>query len=110
MKTIWPGSSARAHVRSKYLRSIERAGHQRERHGKAQAAIELYLRNLELEPLTETIYRRLMLCYAQEAPKADAIDAYRRCEHMLSVVLGVKPSADTDALCASLTRAGASPN
>ena len=36
-----------------------------------------------------------MVRYAQEGRQADALDAYRRCKHMSSVVLG---AADTDAL------------
>jgi DNA-binding SARP family transcriptional activator len=69
-----------------------------EQQGSTGEAIDLYLRAIEADPLTEDIYRCLMSCYASEGRRAEAIESYRRCRQMLSVVLGVAPSAETEAL------------
>jgi DNA-binding SARP family transcriptional activator len=40
---------------------------------------------------------------------ADALGAYRRCRELLSVVLGLNPSAETEALQRKLAAAAGSP-
>ncbi|MCZ8254283.1 MAG: bacterial transcriptional activator domain-containing protein, partial [Polaromonas sp.] len=65
-------------------------------------ARDLYLRALSTEPLSEVIYRSLMRCaHAQNDPSA-AFSAYRRCRDTLSILLGRKPSEETDKLAISL--------
>jgi LuxR family maltose regulon positive regulatory protein len=65
-------------------------------------ARDLYLRALSTEPLSEVIYRSLMRCaHAQNDPSA-AFSAYRRCRDTLSILLGRKPSEETDKLAMSL--------
>ena len=39
-----------------------------------------------------------MHCHLQLGNHAEALSVYRRCREMLSVVLGVKPAPETDAL------------
>jgi LuxR family maltose regulon positive regulatory protein len=65
-------------------------------------ARDLYLRALSTEPLSEVIYRSLMRCaHAQNDPSA-AFGAYRRCRDTLSILLGRKPSEETERLAVSL--------
>jgi len=45
----------------------------------------------------EPVYRRLMRSLAGRGRSAEAIDVYRRCREMLSIVLSVKPSPETEA-------------
>jgi len=66
----------------------------------AQAAV-LYSRALELDNLAESLYRRLMICYRELGETAEALQVYRRCKDLLSVVLSVKPSAETEAVRAT---------
>jgi DNA-binding SARP family transcriptional activator len=94
----------RERLRSKFLRYVERCGDAWEGGRQIGSAIELYRRALELEPLAETLYHRLMLCYMRDGRNAEALEVCRRCRQMLSIVLGVRPSAETEALHAELTR------
>ena len=61
-------------------------------------AAELYQRGLELDHLDEELYRRLMTTYLRRGEPAGALEVYRQCRQMLSVVLGIKPSAATERL------------
>jgi DNA-binding SARP family transcriptional activator len=66
---------------------------------------EIYATALEVEPLAEEVYRRLMASLAAQGRHAEALDVHRRCRQMLSVVLGVAPSRETEALHQSITKA-----
>ena len=80
-------------------------GQHLEGHGEIEHAMRLYERGLELDNLSEELYRRLMLIYQQLGRAAGALEVYRRCRHLLSVVLGVVPSAETEAIYRSLKAA-----
>ena len=93
---------ARERLRSKFERLIEHAGAHWERtHALAQAT-HLYQRAIELDPLAEAVYRHLMRAHAKAGRSAEALATYRRCRHMLSVVLGITPAPETEALRDSL--------
>ena len=63
---------------------------------------ESYRRSLALDNLSEPIYRRLIACLRERGDTAEAMNVYRRCRELLSVVLGVQPSAETQALVETL--------
>ena len=65
-------------------------------------AIHLYQRAIAIDSLAEPAYRHLMLCYREQGEYAEALNVYRRCRSTLSVVLGIQPSSETQALYASL--------
>jgi ATP/maltotriose-dependent transcriptional regulator MalT/DNA-binding SARP family transcriptional activator len=69
-----------------------------------EQAETVYRRMLELEPLAEEFYRQLMLVLGRATRYAEALDVYRRCRETLSVVLGVKPSPETEAALALIRR------
>jgi ATP/maltotriose-dependent transcriptional regulator MalT/DNA-binding SARP family transcriptional activator len=92
----------RDRLRSKFLRFVQTTASDLERGGDIEGAINLYRKAIELEPLAEGIYRRLMDGYARTGRRAEALDIYRRCRQMLSVVLGIKPTPETEALHAAL--------
>ncbi len=69
------------------------------------AARVLYERALELDNLAEAVYRRLMVCQRELGDPAGALTTYRRCREGLSIVLGRKPAAETEAIRASLVTA-----
>ena len=47
-----------------------------------------------------------MSLQSQQGHRAGALETYRRCRHMLSVVLGLEPSAETEALRRGLNESG----
>jgi DNA-binding SARP family transcriptional activator len=58
----------------------------------------VYRRGLEADNLGESLYRGLMRAFAARGDQAEALNAFRRCRELLSIVLGVKPSAETERL------------
>ena len=66
--------------------------------GDLATAIDVYRRGLEADNLAESFYRGLMRALAATGDQAEALNAFRRCRELLSIVLGVKPSAETDHL------------
>ncbi len=94
--------ATRERLRSKFLRTVESLGAELVLDGKLEEAIALYRRATEIDPVAEGAYRGLMNGLARLGRQAEALEAYRRCRHMLSVVLGVKPGRETEALHTSL--------
>ena len=89
---------ARERWRSRFLRAIELIGAAEERRKAWDLALELYRRSVEVDPLNEEFYYRLMHCYFEQRKTAEAYSVYRRCKEVLSVTLGIRPSPRTEAL------------
>jgi DNA-binding SARP family transcriptional activator len=53
---------------------------------------------LQIDPTAEELTRALMTHYLRHGERAAALRVYRRCREILSVVLGLRPSAATEAL------------
>lgn len=89
---------ARDRALSRYQRLVAELGRHREDSGHWEEAAELYRRALEQDNLNEFLYRRLILCLQRQGLHAEALVCYRRCRELLSIVLGVAPAAETEAL------------
>jgi LuxR family maltose regulon positive regulatory protein len=96
---------ARERLRDKFLRHLLSAAQSYERAREWNAAAAIYQRGIELDNLAEALYRGLMVCYRELGDHAEALRVYRRCRELLSVVLGVQPTAETQAIYQSLTHA-----
>lgn len=92
----------REKLRSELIRLVSAGGKSMEQNGKIPEAIELYERAIKLDNLAEPVYRQWMGCLRERGETAEAIKVYRRCKEMLSIVLGVQPSAETQAIAAVL--------
>lgn len=95
-------AAARDRLKAKFVRAVTTAGQWFEEHGRWDQCAELYGRALELDNLAEGLHRRLMITYRELGEPAEALKVYRRCREMLSIVLGIAPSAETEAIRASL--------
>jgi DNA-binding SARP family transcriptional activator len=95
---------ARERLRSRYIRLASRLAQYFEGSAQPARATAIYAAALEAEPLAEELYRGLMACLAAQGRRAEAFNAYRRCRQMLSVVLGVAPSRETEALQYGIAR------
>jgi DNA-binding response OmpR family regulator len=100
--------AARDRLRAKFVRAVSLLGDGLEQECEWRQAAALYSRALELDNLAEGLYRRLMVCYRELGELAEAMQVYRRCRDMLSIVLGATPSPDTEAVRATLREASAS--
>ena len=85
----------RERLRSKFLRSAAALGGRLEGAGGFEQAEVHYRRALEVDPLAEAFYCRLMRCLRAQGRVAEALEAYRRCRDLLSITLGVQPSPHT---------------
>jgi ATP/maltotriose-dependent transcriptional regulator MalT/DNA-binding SARP family transcriptional activator len=92
----------RDRLQARLSRAVLAAGQEHEAKREYGAARALYQRALELDNLAEAIYRRLMICQREEGDAAGALTTYRRCRELLSIVLGRKPAAETEAVRATL--------
>jgi DNA-binding SARP family transcriptional activator len=98
------GLPLRDRLRVRFVRTIEAMGPWLERRGRHATAIAMYQAALEQDNLAEELYQRLIECHLACGEVARALNAYRRCRELLSIVLGVKPSARTEALVARIAQ------
>ena len=95
-------ASTRERLRRKFIRGVEMLGRHWEKAGAQEKAIDCYLAGLEKDELVEEFYQRLMLCYHRLGHQAKGVETYRRCRLSLAAGLGLKPSAETEAIYAML--------
>ena len=88
----------RNRIAGRFQRLVLRLGDHWEARAQWGRALALYARATELDTLAELFYRRQMVCLREQGMRAEAIGVYRRCRQTLSVVLGVAPTAETEAL------------
>jgi DNA-binding SARP family transcriptional activator len=53
---------------------------------------------LAVDSLSEPLYQRLMIANLSVGQHAEAMQVFRRCRETLSIVLGIPPSSETQAL------------
>jgi DNA-binding SARP family transcriptional activator len=85
-------------LRARFVRTLMRLGEQLEKRSEWTQAIDVYRRGLEADNLAESFYRGLMRALSATGDQAEALNAFRRCRELLSIVLGIKPSAETEHL------------
>jgi len=90
--------SLRERLRSRFLRHIVSVGARWQQLRRWEQAIECYRKGLEVDELAEQLHQNLMLCHLRLGQRSEALSVYRRCRFILSVVLGIAPSAATEAL------------
>ena len=88
----------RDRLANKFRRAILRIGQSLESIEVYGEATAIYQRAIDLDNLSEDIYQRLIFCLKKLGKDAEALNVFRRCRDMLSIVLGVSPSRETRAL------------
>jgi DNA-binding SARP family transcriptional activator len=94
----------RERLRNRTLRLTARAA---EAIGKSEpaAAVPIYERAIELDPLREPLYQGLMRCYLELRQPAEGLRIHRRCHDVLRRELGVAPTPETESLRQALKEA-----
>jgi ATP/maltotriose-dependent transcriptional regulator MalT/DNA-binding SARP family transcriptional activator len=95
----------RERLRRRWLRVLEGVGRAREQAGDLEGALAAYLRGLDVDDLAEALYQRAMRCYGARGRHAEALALYQRCQRVVGAQLGVGPSAELQAMAASLRSA-----
>jgi DNA-binding SARP family transcriptional activator len=94
----------RERLRARFIHQVGDHGERLEGEGRHEEAIDWYLRGLDADSIVEPFYQGLMRCYSRLDRRAEAIATYRRLKQILSVTLGLPPSATTEKLYKELTR------
>jgi two-component SAPR family response regulator len=97
----------REKIKSKFMRCLIQVCDYFERQGLCHLAIDYYRKGIEVEPLSEEFYLRLMKCYAKHERRVEAIATYQQCTRIFNALTGCTPSADTTAIYRQLTNAAA---
>jgi len=91
---------------ARFVRTLTKLGGALEAAQAFEAAADVYRRGLEADNLAEALYRGLMRALAAKGHQAEALNAFRRCRELLSIVLGIKPSAETERLHREIAAGG----
>jgi len=91
----------RERLRSKFLRTVVKAGHHLEETGDWEKAVECYRKGMEVDALSEELCRRLIAGKVRLGRHAEAHALYHRFRNTLSSVLGVTPSPALEAILKS---------
>jgi pentatricopeptide repeat protein len=91
-------SGMRERLRAKFVRLVGLYGKVLEAAGQWDGAAAVYMRGLDADELAESFYQGLMRCHQRLGRSAEALSVYRRMRQTFSVILGIKPSAETEAL------------
>jgi DNA-binding SARP family transcriptional activator len=86
----------REKLRHQVRRLFKEVGRCLGRDGQCEQAIAVYHKALEVDPLAEEFYRRLMICYAALGRRSEALSTYQACRKILQVHLRVAPSPLTE--------------
>ena len=103
----------RMRLKTKFERLIGALGGHFEQQRRFSDAIDICRQALELDPLNEIFYRRMMSCYLKQGEFASVLSTYRRCREALAKGLSAPVSGETEklhgeALCAIERGAGQS--
>lgn len=99
--TSW-SVSLRERLRMLFIQHLLDAGRYWEARGLWDRAVPCYQRGLEVDDLVEEFYQRLMACCLETRRISEGLAIYRRCRKVLSIVLGLQPAPETEALHSAL--------
>ena len=97
----------REQLRRRFIHLVQAVGEDAEQKGDWEDAIAWYLRGMQADELAETFHQGVMRCNLALGRYAEGMSAYRRLRQTLSVVLGIVPSEQSQALARSLQCDGA---
>jgi len=89
---------AREHLRTRFVRAVDRLAARCRHAGRIEEAADLYLRGIEVDGLAESLYQGLMRCYEELNRPAEGMKVFRSLRQALSVILGRPPTPDSQAL------------
>ncbi len=88
----------REELRKLYINLLFRIAGIQEKRGTSKIAIECYKKIIQIDPLSEQVYQRLMTLYSNRHMQGEAIKAYKDCRKALWEGLDTEPEALTTAI------------
>ncbi|MEO8524628.1 MAG: BTAD domain-containing putative transcriptional regulator [Caldimonas sp.] len=92
----------REQLRARLLRAVSRIARRWEEDGRIDAAIDCYLRCIDVDEQCEALYRNLMLCCQRRGDLSEAMSTYERLRAVLAARSKSEPTAETRAIYDSL--------
>ncbi len=92
----------RNRIRERFLASMRNAGEALRKAGRWEKAAECYQRALDVDDLSEELYRSLMVCYREQGDPGKAVTVYEHCKRVLRTTFGIEPSPKTRELYKTL--------
>lgn len=99
----------RERLRRRFHRLVLTEGLRLENAGHLDDAAAFYERGIEIDPVAENLYQRLMRCHTCNGAWSDALCVYRRCREQLAAELGVQPDHTTEEIRRSASCAAGRP-
>ncbi|HTS53535.1 MAG TPA: bacterial transcriptional activator domain-containing protein, partial [Burkholderiales bacterium] len=96
----------RERLRARFATHLRRSASELEHACGWTEAAALYARGIETDDLAEEFYQGLMRCCSALGRPAEALSVYRRLRQILSVVLGIAPAPESEALYRTLREVG----
>ncbi|MFT3807026.1 BTAD domain-containing putative transcriptional regulator [Arenimonas sp.] len=97
----WP-VAVRERLRGRFIHALGQYAERLEAAGEEEAAIRAYLRGIDADAAVESFYQGLMRCYQRMDRRSEGIAAYQRLKQILSITLGLAPSAASERLYQAL--------
>jgi ATP/maltotriose-dependent transcriptional regulator MalT/DNA-binding SARP family transcriptional activator len=85
----------RERLKSRFLRGVIFLGRNLEKINQQNKAILQYQKALEIDPLVEEFYQRLMICCHRMGRNSEAVSVFMKCQKNLRSLLNVEPSIQT---------------
>ncbi len=88
----------REELRAKYMELLNKMAKLHERQGSLKKAMDCYKKAIQVDPLIEEPYQKLMTFYSGKGMYNEALRIYEECKKALKKGLKSKPDATTDAI------------
>ncbi|RLB05469.1 MAG: hypothetical protein DRG83_02555 [Deltaproteobacteria bacterium] len=88
----------RERLKTKFTAAIRTAAEFFEENNAPEDALSYYEKGLDVDPLQEIFYQRMMLLYQKLGFKVEALKVYKRCEETLKRMLETEPSHETSTI------------
>lgn len=88
----------REELRNRYIELLHQTARLYEKQGSFKKAVECYKKVIEVDPLLEESYQKLMTLYASRGMNSEALAAYETCRKVLKKELKAKPDSMTEAI------------
>jgi len=95
--SLW-ADNKREELRNKYIELLYQTAHLHDRQGSFKKAIECYKKVIEVDPLLEESYQKLMMLYSAKGLYNEALKTYEVCKKVLKKQLKTHPDDSMEAI------------
>ncbi|MGZ6292437.1 MAG: bacterial transcriptional activator domain-containing protein, partial [Syntrophales bacterium] len=88
----------REELRKLYINLLHKIADIQEKRGTSKVAIDCYKKIIQIDPLLEQVYQKLMILYSKRHMQTEAIKVYKDCRKSLREGLDADPEALTTSI------------